>query len=521
MEYTQQSSAIRPDAATLMKLARDPSCTRIPVYRELMRDDLTPTTVMRRLRAASHHCFLLESALHQQIRSRYTFLGYDPQLEIQAAGRRIVVRDLQHNTRQELDGDVHDVLREVLARNHSLPMEGLPALTGGLVGYFSYESFGYAEPTLQMAKERNFEDVDVMFFNDIIVFDDFRQKQMLITGIQIDPDMDRQAPSFAGWLEEAMDQAEARLDAMQQCVEDGPFYAFEPLVLQEPLQPAHSQPEYEDMVRQAQDYIRQGDIFQVVLSNPLSARAAGSLFDTYRILRSENPSPYLFYYSSEDLELAGASPETLVRLEGNRLETFPLAGTRPVSADAAENDRRAAELLQDPKECAEHNMLVDLGRNDLSKVSVVGSVQVPDYMDVVRYASVMHLASRVSGTLAPGKDALDALRAILPAGTLSGAPKHRACQRIMELEGDERGVYGGAVGYLDTTGNMDVCIAIRMACKKNERLTIRSGAGIVLDSVPEREYAECFHKTASLRKALILARENAQKGKENCHAGID
>ena len=269
-----------------------------------------------------------------------------------------------------------------------------------------------------------------------------------------------------------------------------------------PMRKLFSKEQYCSMVEKAKHHIREGDIFQIVLSNRLEADFEGSLFNTYRILRTVNPSPYMFYFSSSDLEVAGASPETLVKLEDGVLHTFPLAGTRPRGKTEAEDKQLEAELLADPKELAEHNMLVDLGRNDIGKIAKFGSVAVEKYHSIERYSHVMHIGSTVRGELADDRTALDAIDAILPAGTLSGAPKIRACQLINDLENNKRGIYGGAIGYLDFTGNLDTCIAIRIAYKKNGKVFVRSGAGIVADSVPESDYQECINKAAAVVKAL-------------------
>ena len=274
-----------------------------------------------------------------------------------------------------------------------------------------------------------------------------------------------------------------------------------------PIRPLFDQDAYCAMVETAKRHIREGDIFQVVLSNRLEAGFEGSLLDTYRILRTTNPSPYMFYLTSDDIELAGASPETLVKLEDGVLHTFPLAGTRPRGKTPEEDKALEAELLCDEKELAEHNMLVDLGRNDIGKISAFGSVAVEKYLSIQRFSHVMHIGSTVRGELREDKDALDAIEAVLPAGTLSGAPKLRACQLIAELENNKRGIYGGAIGYIDFTGNMDTCIAIRIAYQKNGRVFVRSGAGIVADSVPEQEFEECMNKARASLRALELAQE--------------
>ena len=259
------------------------------------------------------------------------------------------------------------------------------------------------------------------------------------------------------------------------------------------------------MVEKGKNYIREGDIFQIVLSNRMSAPFEGSLLNTYRCLRTINPSPYMFYFSGTDVEVAGASPETLVKLEDGILHTFPLAGTRPRGKTEAEDKALEEELLADEKELAEHNMLVDLGRNDLGRISKFGTVEVEKLHSIERYSHVMHIGSTVRGEIRDDKDALDAIEAVLPAGTLSGAPKIRACQLIGELENCKRGIYGGAIVYIDFGGNMDTCIAIRIAYKKNGKVFVRTGAGIVADSVPEKEYQECLNKAGAVVKALKTA----------------
>ncbi len=281
-----------------------------------------------------------------------------------------------------------------------------------------------------------------------------------------------------------------------------------PLTITSEFKPLFDKKTYCNMVEKAKKYIYEGDIFQVVLSNRLEADIQGSLLDTYRVLRTTNPSPYMFYFSSDDIEIVGASPETLVKLQNGTLHTFPLAGTRKRGKTPQEDCELEKELLSDEKEIAEHNMLVDLGRNDIGKISKIGSVFVEKYMSVEKYSHVMHIGSTVKGEITPQYDALDAIDAILPAGTLSGAPKFRACQIINELENNKRGIYGGALGYLDFTGNLDVCIAIRIAFAKNGKVFVRSGAGIVADSVPENEYQECINKA----KAVIEALEQSQGG---------
>ena len=277
------------------------------------------------------------------------------------------------------------------------------------------------------------------------------------------------------------------------------------LKLKSDFRPVFSREKYCDMVNKAKEYIRQGDIFQVVLSNRIEAEIEGSLFDTYRVLRTTNPSPYMFYFSSDDIEIAGASPETLVKVKNGSLYTFPLAGTRPRGKTDEEDLALEKELLADEKELAEHNMLVDLGRNDIGRIAEIGSVSVDKYLSVERFSHVMHIGSTVSGKLRNDLDALAALDSILPAGTLSGAPKIRACEIINELEDNKRGIYGGAIGYIDLSGNLDTCISIRIAFARNNKVFIRSGAGIVADSVPDTEFDESMNKAAAVINALKIA----------------
>lgn len=488
-----------PTLEEVRALARSGDYRRVPVCRELYADRYTPVEVMRTLRAAGRHCFLLESADNSQRWGRYSFLGYAPTLELTCADGLLRIRGGVdgEDVRERVEEVSHpgEAIRAIL-RDHRAPkVKGMPPFCGGLVGYFSYDYLKYAEPTLRGASDegRDFRDVDLMLFDKVIAFDHYRQKLVLIAGVPADG------------VTEGYRAACGALDEMEALLESGAKAVFRPLRLKEELRPRFSEEEFCALVRRAKDYIREGDIFQVVLSDPLTAAAEGSLFDTYRVLRSLNPSPYMFYFSSDDIEIAGASPETLARLDGGRLYTFPLAGTRRRGEDGEEDAALERELLADEKELAEHNMLVDLGRNDLGRVCRLNTVRVEEYMAVQRFSHVMHIGSTVSGLLRDDRDAVDAVDSILPAGTLSGAPKIRACEIIRELEGCRRGIYGGAVGYLDFGGGMDTCIAIRLAYKKDGRVCVQSGAGIVADSVPEREFRECADKAQAVVRALRAA----------------
>lgn len=488
-----------PTLKEVRQLAASGNYRRIPVCRELYGDAFTPIEVMRTLKAASRHCYLLESAENNQKWGRFSFLGCSPTMELTCMDGVMTIRRGAEEENQETETFLTDhpgeTIRKILAEYKSPKIEGMPPFTGGLVGYFSYDYLKYSEPVLRYTQEEDtdFRDVDLMLFDKVIAFDHYRQKLILIAGVSTE-DMEK---SFA--------QASASLDEMEKLLKSGAKAVIRPLKLKAPLSFRYSKEEYTEMVKKAKNYIHEGDIFQVVLSDPTTAPAEGSLFDTYRVLRTTNPSPYMFYFSSDDIEVAGASPETLANLKDGILHTFPLAGTRPRGKNDQEDHLLEEELLKDEKELAEHNMLVDLGRNDLGRISRIGTVEVEEYMAIQRYSHVMHIGSTVRGKIRPDKDAVDAVDAILPAGTLSGAPKIRACEIIKELEGRKRGIYGGAVGYLDFGGNLDTCIAIRLAYKKNGRVVIQSGAGIVADSIPENEFAECGNKARAVVNAIQLA----------------
>ncbi len=469
---------------------------RVSVACEMLSDFLTPIEAMRILKSHSTHTFLLESVEDRKQWGRWSFLGFEPTLEITARGESVYLNGIESPAHK---GNPNALIREILAEYKSPKIDALPPFCGGLVGYFSYSYLRYSEPKLDKifadsAESSPFNDIDLMLFDSLIAFDNLRQKIVLITNITIDD------------LDNAYNEARVKLKSLQDILTRrtplGVIPPPSPLKLTSDITPDFSQDTFCAMVERAKDYIKEGDIFQVVLSNPLRAKASGSLFDTYRILRSTNPSPYMFYFSSDCIEMAGASPETLVRLQNGVLHTYPLAGSRPRGANEREDKALEKELLSDEKECAEHNMLVDLGRNDIGRVARLGSVEVEKYMQIVRYSHIMHIASSVRGEIDKDKDALDALSAVLPAGTLSGAPKIRACEIINELEKTPRGVYGGAVGYLDFSGNMDSCIAIRLVYKKGDELVVRSGAGIVADSVGKTEHTECLNKAKAMLNAL-------------------
>ena len=483
---------ISPSLQEVKAIASTQDYKVLPVSCKILSDFCTPIEAMRILKNVSNHCFLLESVAEKETWGRYTFLGFDPKLEITCRGGEMKVGNVKFHTETPADA-----IRQVLADYKSPRLEGLPSFTGGLVGYFSYDYLGYSEPSVRNAvpDSEAFQDLDLMLFDKVIAFDHFRQQMILMVNMPLeDPE--------TGYRKAALEleQLCRLLRTGEKKQEPGGHLTGE-------ITPLFDKDTFCSMVEKAKHHIREGDIFQIVLSNRLEAPFSGSLFNTYRILRTMNPSPYMFYLSGTDVEVAGASPETLVKLENGVLHTFPLAGTRPRGKTPAEDKALEEALLADEKELAEHNMLVDLGRNDLGKVSEFGSVSVERFHCIERYSHVMHIGSTVRGELREGLDALDAISTVLPAGTLSGAPKIRACQLIGELENNKRGIYGGAIGYIDFTGNMDTCIAIRIAYQKNGRVFVRSGAGIVADSVPETEYQECINKAQAVVTALKRAEE--------------
>ncbi len=462
----------------------------VPLSCEILSDFTTPLEVLKILKKKSKHAFLLESVAGQEKWGRYTFLGYDPKFDLNCVDNVMTIKDVSSYT-----DNPSQVLRDILAQYRSPKFDYLPSFTGGLVGYFSYDFINYSEPSAKVKVDdtEGFKDVDLMLFDKVIAFDNFKQKIILIVNIPL--------KNIEGEYAKAIESIKAFVSLLKK----GHKIEEENGKLTGEVTELFNKEQFCSMVEKAKHYIHEGDIFQIVLSNRLSAPFMGSLLNTYRILRTINPSPYMFYFSGTDVEVAGASPETLVKLDHKDLYTFPLAGTRKRGKTEEEDIALEKELLADPKEIAEHNMLVDLGRNDLGKISEFGTVHVETLHSIERFSHVMHIGSTVKGKIRDEFDALDAISAVLPAGTLSGAPKIRACQLIGELENNKRGIYGGAIGYIDFAGNMDTCIAIRIAYKKNNTVFVRSGAGIVADSVPESEYQECINKAQAVINALKQA----------------
>ncbi|WP_036607483.1 anthranilate synthase component I [Oribacterium sp. P6A1] len=481
-----------PSFETVKQYQNDTHYKYIPIAKEILSDFLTPISALRILKNVSDHVFMLESVEDREKWGRYTFIGFNPKMEITCMNGEFKAGGLRLQTDRPFD-----YIRQILDEYRMPGIPGLPSFTGGLVGYFSYDYLKYYEPTLNLDAEdtEHFKDIDLMLFDKVIAFDNLKQKIIVIVDMELSGG------------ESAYRNAEMEIENLIKLLKTGAPKKEEPGKVLSEVRPFFDKEHFCDMVEKAKHYIHEGDIFQIVLSNRLEADYQGSLLNMYRILRTLNPSPYMFYFSSADLEVAGASPETLVKLQDGVLHTFPLAGTRPRGKTPEEDKRLEEELLQDEKELSEHNMLVDLGRNDIGRISKFGSVKVEKYHEIERYSHVMHIGSTVRGEIRDDCDALDAVGSILPAGTLSGAPKIRACQLINDLENNKRGIYGGGIGYIDFTGNLDLCIAIRIAYKKNGKVFVRSGAGIVADSVPEKEYQECINKAAAVMTALKQSEE--------------
>lgn len=464
----------------------------IPICKEIYADIITPITLLRKISQISERYYLLESIEGGEKWGRYSFLGFDPIIHVSCKNKEVVIDD--GNRKVIPSEQPFEVLRELLNKYKAPKLADLPPFTGGLVGYFSYEMIGYVEPVLKLS-ESEFNDFDLMLFDKVIAYDHLKQKISIVVNMKTDQILENYGKAVAD-------------------IENLTRFITEPVPF--PSVPRHSKPhftcnmtkeEYCERVERTKEYIKAGDIFQAVISRRFETEYKDSLLNAYRVLRTTNPSPYMVFLQNEEVQLISASPETLVRLKDGKLSTFPIAGSRPRGKDQEEDEALEKELLQDEKELAEHNMLVDLARNDIGKISEYGGVRVTDYMRIQKYSRIMHITSEVEGRIRPDKDALDAINAILPAGTLSGAPKIRACEIIEEQEKAPRGIYGGAIGYIDFTGNMDICIAIRMAVKKNNRVYVQAGGGIVADSIPEREYEESENKAKAVMEAILKAGE--------------
>jgi len=465
----------------------------IPVSIEIMSDIKTPIQVLKNLKAISKKHYLLESVTNEK-QSRYSFLGYDPILEIKCKDNLVtIIKNENEEVFESLDP--MNEIRKIISKYKSPQFDYLPSFTGGFVGYASYDTVKYMEKTLKFKSydEANFNDYHFMLFDKVIAFDNIRQKIVLIVNISIDN------------LEENYKKAEKELLNLKALVKAD----FHPVIpnneIIEEIKAHDNFKSYSESIDKIKKHIIDGDIFQCVFSRRFKGKMKGDLYNTYRVLRGLNPSPYMIFMDTEELQIAGASPETLVKKEGNTLQTFPIAGTRPRGKSLKEDYQIEDDLKHDEKELAEHNMLVDLGRNDIGRIAKFGSVEVSKYQYVLKFSHVMHITSTVNGIIRDDCDAIDALKSLLPAGTLSGAPKIRAMEIIDELEPVRRGIYGGAIGYIDFRGNLDMCICIRTAIKKGDDIYVQAGGGIVLDSVSENEYMETENKAKAVLRALVMS----------------
>ena len=465
----------------------------IPVSIEIMSDIKTPIQVLKNLKAISKKHYLLESVTNEK-QSRYSFLGYDPILEIKCKDNLVtIIKNENEEVFESLDP--MNEIRKIISKYKSPQFDYLPSFTGGFVGYASYDTVKYMEKTLKFKSydEANFNDYHFMLFDKVIAFDNIRQKIVLIVNISIDN------------LEENYKKAEKELLNLKALVKAD----FHPVIpnneIIEEIKAHDNFKSYSESIDKIKKHIIDGDIFQCVFSRRFKGKMKGDLYNTYRVLRGLNPSPYMIFMDTEELQIAGASPETLVKKEGDTLQTFPIAGTRPRGKSLKEDYQIEDDLKHDEKELAEHNMLVDLGRNDIGRIAKFGSVEVSKYQYVLKFSHVMHITSTVNGIIRDDCDAIDALKSLLPAGTLSGAPKIRAMEIIDELEPVRRGIYGGAIGYIDFRGNLDMCICIRTAIKKGDDIYVQAGGGIVLDSVSENEYMETENKAKAVLRALVMS----------------
>ncbi len=485
---------ILPSRDEFVRLAADHDV--VPVAREVYADLATPISAFMALAEGAEHAFLLESVIGGERLGRYSFLGVGDRQVISARGHEVVVED--GGVSGEYADDPLRVVARELGAGTVARVPGLPLLVGGAVGYVGYETASSFERVPRHEIDvLGVPDFSFMMADVVVAFDHARRVMQVIAPVR---------PGGAPDI--AYDAALRRIDTYLKRIDQGPRGAelgAYGVAVPVPMEAHTTREQFIGQVERAKEHIAAGDIFQVVLSQRYSAPYEGDGLDLYRVLRAVNPSPYMFYLRTRDVTLVGSSPEPLVRVEGNSVLTRPLAGTRPRGTTAAEDGRLRADLLADEKERAEHVMLVDLGRNDLGRVSAPGTVTVDELMEVEYYSHVMHIVSNVTGELAPGKDAFDALKATFPAGTVSGAPKVRAMEIIRELEPEARGPYAGTVGYIGLDGAMDMCITIRTVVIANGRAYVQSGAGIVADSDPEKEFDECMHKAEALHKALELA----------------
>ncbi|MFQ5603488.1 MAG: anthranilate synthase component I [bacterium] len=468
----------------------------VPVYGRFLADLLTPVSAFLQLQTASKRAFLLESVEGGEKTARFSFLGCQPFLTLQAVETEIKI---QQNGRVEmLQGDIYEYLKQLFSKYRAVHPAELPRFIGGAVGYFGYETVKLIENLPgNTVTHSDWPDACFMLFDSVLAFDHLTHQIYIIANV---------------FLEESSDSLQAKYETARAKIAEIQNILVREAVIESPPKSPNSkatsnftEERFKQAVLKAKKYIEAGDIFQVVLSQKFQKEIHAAPFDIYRALRVINPSPYLYFLQMDDLCIIGSSPELLVRVEAGVIDVRPIAGTRPRGQNEAEEQRLMQDLRHDEKETAEHLMLVDLGRNDVGRVSEYGSVEVNEFMNIEKYSHVMHLVSNVRGKMLAGYSAIDVLRACFPAGTVSGAPKIRAMEIISELEPERRGVYAGALGYLDFSGNLDTCIAIRTIITCHGQAYFQAGAGIVADSAPQKEYRETIHKAAALQAAIDFA----------------
>ena len=475
----------------------------IPIYREILADTETPVSAFMKL-DGPYHSFLLESVEGGETWGRYSFIGIGPSIVVRSRGTFVEIKEVGKTLFEGHTPDPLAKLKEFMGRYRAVETQGLPRFYGGAVGYIGYDMVRFMERLPDTTRDDlGAYDMYFVIADTIVIFDNTKNTIAVAATVFLDDDAD---PA------DAYNRAAGRIDTIIHRLAKP---LKRPVRMEHPgdgisLTSNTKKEDFLNAVVRGKDYIERGDVIQVVLSQRFEIRTNVDPFDLYRALRTINPSPYLFYLKLDGLTMVGSSPEVLVRLDRGKVELRPIAGTRPRGKDLKDDERLAQELLADPKELAEHIMLVDLGRNDLGRVSELGSVAVRELMRIEKYSHVMHIVSDIEGTLMPGKDAFDALRAAFPAGTLAGAPKIRAMEIIDELEPSRRGPYGGSVGYFGFSGNMDMCITIRTMIIKNGTIHLQTGAGIVYDSDPEREHEETMHKAAGMIRAVEMATENME-----------
>jgi anthranilate synthase component 1 len=491
-----------PDFATFSHLAK--TADYVPVYRRVLSDVLTPVSAFHKIDDGGSAC-LFESVIGGEKVGRYSFLAAEPFLSIDAHGNKVAIADAS-GTQQLTTDNPLEVLRERVQAVRVAKVPALPPFTGGAVGYAGYDTVRYVENLPKAPKDdRGLADMSFAFYDHMVVFDNVQKTAIVVALARVGKDLKAAYADACKRVDRFVEKlASPKGDLAPVDIDTGGAATRK-------FSSNFTQAEYEGAVRKCVEYIRAGDIFQVVLSQRLSTPLSVDPFEVYRTLRVVNPSPFMFFLRTPECTLVGSSPEIMVRVVNGKVTVRPLAGTRKRGASEEEDERLAEELLADPKERAEHVMLVDLGRNDVGRVAKYGSVEISDVMVIERYSHVMHITSNVTGELPADQDAFDALAACLPAGTVSGAPKVRAMEVIDELEPHRRGPYAGAVGYIDFAGNMDTCIALRTIVIQNGTAYVQAGAGIVADSVPSAEYEETLNKARGLLKAIEITEERAKR----------